>query len=265
MDFSGHKPALLIGHPGHELRVFHFIEKYRPRVYVITDGSGADRTSRIDTTKQILESCGATLSPVMGYFTDREMYRIMLENDTGRLFELVDLILADLEEHHIEALAGDAIEGYNPTHDICRYIINSLADILEARSGKPVPNHEFLLDSLPTAEEAAACDIITLDEDAYLRKYKAAETYTELAGEFQRAVNKYGTAPFRKEYLKPVSKPYVFTTWDQIPYYEQYAAQRKAQGVYNEVISFRQHVMPLIARLDQYVQRHSISGEYSHN
>ena len=42
---SYRRPALLLGHPGHELKVLGWLAENRPRVYVLTDGSGFDGAS----------------------------------------------------------------------------------------------------------------------------------------------------------------------------------------------------------------------------
>ena len=55
------RPALIIAHPGHELRVHHWLEKTRPLMLVLTDGSGRTAQSRLASTTRILEQAGAYL------------------------------------------------------------------------------------------------------------------------------------------------------------------------------------------------------------
>jgi hypothetical protein len=44
----------MIAHPGHELRVHHWIERTRPLVFVLTDGSGHTGVSRLASTTAVL-------------------------------------------------------------------------------------------------------------------------------------------------------------------------------------------------------------------
>ena len=44
------KPAMIIGHPGHELRAFKFIKDFKPDIFIITDGSGSNNFSRIQNS-----------------------------------------------------------------------------------------------------------------------------------------------------------------------------------------------------------------------
>ena len=47
------KTALMVAHPGHELRVWHWLEIECPRVVVVTDGSGRSGASRKGTVLSV--------------------------------------------------------------------------------------------------------------------------------------------------------------------------------------------------------------------
>src|SRR5262245_41002456 len=44
----------LFAHPGHELRVHHFLEQAAPTVAVLTDGSGSTGQPRLDESRELL-------------------------------------------------------------------------------------------------------------------------------------------------------------------------------------------------------------------
>jgi hypothetical protein len=46
--------ALIIAHPGHEIRVHGWLERAKPVVYVLTDGSGRSGQSRLASTARLL-------------------------------------------------------------------------------------------------------------------------------------------------------------------------------------------------------------------
>ena len=242
--------ALIIGHPGHELRVFKFLELYKPRVYVLTDGSGVTGTGRINSTIKILTECGVSISPVMGYFTDKEIYRIVLENDFTVLLDLVKEIQLDFEQNNIEAVMGDAIEGFNPAHDLCRYLINNIVLSAEKKTNKSLLNFDFLLDGIMNAQTAGEIISVSLTDEDFERKTKAAEEYKELATELKYAVEKYGKETFKVEHIRKVSPPYVNTAWEgEIPFYEKYAKEKIKEGKYQEVITYKNHLLPLLNNL----------------
>src|SRR4051794_29308473 len=53
------RAALVVAHPGHELRVHGWIEAVRPLVHVLTDGSGSSGRSRLESTRRVLGPTGA--------------------------------------------------------------------------------------------------------------------------------------------------------------------------------------------------------------
>ena len=51
--------ALVVAHPGHELRVFHWMERTRPLYCCLTEGSGGAASSRMRSTDIVLERVGS--------------------------------------------------------------------------------------------------------------------------------------------------------------------------------------------------------------
>ncbi len=242
--------ALIIGHPGHELRIFKFLELYKPRVYVLTDGSGVSGTSRINSTIKILKDSGASLSPVMGYYTDQEIYRVILENDMESLLSLINKIQLDFAENNINAVMGDAIEGFNPTHDLCRYLINTIVSNIENKTGIKIDNYDFKLEGIITKNVDEETISVLLSEEDFDRKAAAAENYKELAYELNYAVQKYGKEVFKAEYLRKVNKPYISTCWEgEEPFYEKYAKEKIKSGKYKNIITYNNHLAPLHNKL----------------
>src|SRR3954447_2801474 len=117
--------ALIIGHPGHELRVHHWIERTRPLVFVLTDGSGHTGVSRLASTTAVLERAGATPGAIYGRLSDPEVYRAILDGNVDLFAGLAAGPAAALAGGGIGCAAGDAVEGFNPGHDACRLVINA--------------------------------------------------------------------------------------------------------------------------------------------
>lgn len=220
----------------------------RPAVCVLTNGSGSDGASRLGSTSALLESVGAAPGPVYGRMSDREIYRAILDGDHARFIALADELATSFIERNVRFVAGDAVEGFNPSHDVCRYVINAAVRIAAA-AGHTLACHAFVLDGSPTicprgAQEPA--HHVALDDERLARKLQAAYQYGELRPEVERALARYGREPFRSECLWPVdlSDPYGWDP-DDIPFYESYGAERVASGAYEQVVTFRGHVKPL--------------------
>jgi hypothetical protein len=239
----------VIAHPGHELRVHGWLEQARPLVFVLTDGSGHTDQGRLAATTEVLRKAGARPGPIYGRLRDRQVYRALLDRDHDEFAVLVDELTEALAREEIACVVGDAVEGFNPGHDVCRLLLNAAVTRLAAR-GSTIRNYEFPLDAAPAGETLAGSLRLDLDDDALARKLAASRGYTEMAYEADKALATHGVAAFQKEVLRPVD--YDFEIGERFahpPHYEVYGERQVTNGIYREVVRFRDHVEPLALEL----------------
>ncbi|HEY0782601.1 MAG TPA: hypothetical protein VGE98_09110 [Thermoanaerobaculia bacterium] len=239
--------ALVVAHPGHELRVHHWLERTRAKVLVLTDGSGGAGASRLASTTAVLARTGAVPGPLYGRLSDRALYAALLAGDLPLFRALAAEIVAALRDLGAQVVAGDAIEGYNPSHDVCRLLVDAAVARLAAE-GLPVANLEFPLDAAP--EPLAARDReggveLTLDDAALDRKLAAAFAYPELREETEAALARFGPERFRLETLRPARSGALCDRHPMPPYYETYGERQVAAGRYSEVLRCARHVEPV--------------------
>lgn len=254
------RPVLVIAHPGHELRVFGWLERARPLVFVLTDGSGSRGEARIGSTSAILDQVSARAGPIYGRMSDRAIYAAMLAHDAGCFAALADELAEALLAEGADGVVGDAVEGFNPSHDVCRLLVNAAVRIAARRSGRPIAAFDFPLEAAPDscpADRRAGAIRLQLDDAALDRKLAAARAYPELQGEVERALRRFGPALFRTECLCPADDTDRYG-WDpaRVPYYETYGEERVASGAYDSVLRFRAHMQPIADAL----WRHSAPG-----
>src|SRR5947207_8907748 len=139
------RPALVAGHPGHELKVFGWMSEYRPRLYLITDGGGRHGVSRVPTSAALAGRHGIQRGETFGSASDSRIYHAILERDFSFFLNLVEELSSSFVEHGVDLVAGDAAEGFNPTHDLCRAIIDGAVLIAERATGRTIANYEFCL------------------------------------------------------------------------------------------------------------------------
>jgi len=251
---SARRAALVVAHPGHELRIHGWLERARPMVCVLTDGSGSGGASRLPQTTALLARAGATRGPIYGRWTDRELYEALVGGRHEGLVALACELADALAAAGVEVVAGDAAEGFNPGHDLCRLLVNAAVARTAARGGTPIENLEFPLDAAPehpptNGEEEGGCRLV-LDDAALARKLAAARDYAGLEQEVCSALDRHGADAFRVERLRPVGYGLdLAPLFSAPPRYERLGAQRVAQGRYREVLSFRRHLEPAAARL----------------
>jgi hypothetical protein len=246
--------AIIVAHPGHELRVFHWMERNRPLYCCLTEGSGWGATSRMQSTDVVLARVGSRAGPLYGRYTDKQVYRLLLD---GRVDVFVDLVaeLADmLESAGIDAVAGDAVEGFNPSHDLCRFLIDGAVALVARRAGRVIDNREFVLDGRPDAcpePGRAAATWLRLDDAALAGKIDAALQYPELRAEVEAALERFGRPAFAVECLRPATTAQMLDGFRaERPAYERYGEQRVRDGRYAEIIRYQEHVLPVRAAIE---------------
>jgi hypothetical protein len=246
--------ALIVGHPGHELRVYRWLELAQPTVYVLTDGSGHTGRSRLPSTRNVLDAAGATAGAFFGGFSDADVYAAMLAGDRAWLCRVVHTLADALLRTEVDYVVADALEGFNPSHDLCRFLVNAAVALAQKSGGRPLRNYDFLLEGSPSAcPEHLRADAVTLeltDEDL-ARKLAAARGYPELRDETDVALARFGASAFRTECLRPVidARQGLETMEQEPPYYERYGERQVAAGHYDHVIRYRAHIQPLMQAL----------------
>ncbi len=248
---DGLKAALCIAHPGHEVRVMEWMRRQHPITDVITDGSGSNRPSRFQSTRNFILEAGGRLGTLQGEFSDRAFYDILLRKDPSPLIILAERLAEEWIEEEIELVAGDMLEGFNPSHDLCRIIINSAVDRVERKTGRQLINLEYPLETVAPPKDIREAVVVLLDDTQFARKRQAALTaYPALASEVDRLVAKYGEQAFQREYLFPATRE-AGIKWDSAepPYYEVYGQRQIAAGHYQELITFAEHIQPMALAL----------------
>jgi hypothetical protein len=251
------RTALVVGHPGHELLVHGWLEITRPIVFVFTDGSGRSNQSRLPSTTRILNQVGARCGSIYGRLADTEAYAAILNHDHDLFIDLARELSEALIVERIDYVAGDACEGYNPMHDVCRLVIDAAVSGATRASGNCITSFEFsLVDQQNGCHKAHHDDGICrlLDDLALARKLSAANEYAELAGEVQPRLKQTATETLRTECLRPVKLGSSDRSADHPPFYEEYGEKQVAAGYYHQVIRYHQHIAPLAEALRRDVE-----------
>jgi hypothetical protein len=253
------KIALMVAHPGHELMVYHWMEKYRPIYFCLTDGSGGNAQSRLASTAGLLDKVGVRPGPLFGRYADKQVYQLLLDGRVEVFVELARELADQWVAGDIDCVSGDAVEGFNPVHDVCRFVVDGAAALAGARMGKSLQNFDFVLDGPPDAcppDVQGEARGVRLDEAALDRKLDAATEYKEMTYEIRATVLRFGRAAFAQECLRPVTTAAMLRQFEtELPVYERYGNIRVNQGLYHDVIRYHQHVLPVRQAIEEEVRR----------
>jgi hypothetical protein len=254
-ELLGRRWALIVGHPGHELRVWKWMRTVAPIVGVLTDGSGHGADSRLELSRAECGRAAARISSWFGVATDSEIYQAILEHDVQFFVGLSDALATLLIDEAIDCVAGDATEGYNPTHDVCRLLIDRAVRV--AFGARALTNFEFpLMNARGPLDAHAQAVHVDLSPPELALKVDACRSYAAAAGgtllaEVATMLGEQDESTLSREYLTPVAAgSAVNYAAGYQPFYERYGEQQVAAGRYRVVIRYGEHILPIARALE---------------
>ena len=226
-----------------------------PVVAVLTDGSGHEGHPRLQLSREICTRANATPSELFGLVTDAAIYEAVLQGDASFFIDLADRLTAWLVREQITIVVGDAIEGYNPTHDLCRILVNRAVRL--ASSARPVTTYAFDLTGPPGPPAEGPAVTVTLSPDDLAVKIATCRAYGHEVGgtlvtEIDSLLQQHGEVLFGTRTRSPrmhgampllppdsglTTKPTVSGRW--------------RRGTTELVIRYDEHLRPLIHALQQ--------------
>ena len=226
------RPLLIVAHPGHELRLFAWMERERPLLCILTDGSGSIAPARTRYSDALARGCGALRGPVFGLMPDRDWYAAILSGDSTPFTTAVEAIAAAATPG--APVIADPVEGYNPMHDLAA----AVADAVAARIGGARLTY-------PLMAARQGGKVLRLDAAGLARKRGAIMAYAPLAEEAEAMLRAQPEA-LAEERILPDGHD-----WPPMaePAYERIGAERAARGVYGRTIGYAEHVRPLALML----------------
>ena len=131
IDRSEGSPRTLVvfSHPNHELAIFGTLGRVRPHLLYLTDGGGEDRVAQ---TRAGLRTLGLLERARFLNHLEEDLYRALLDNDSAFYAGLRDQIAESMAEVEPDEIWCDAVEFYNPVHDVSLPLVR--AALPESRS-----------------------------------------------------------------------------------------------------------------------------------
>lgn len=176
-----------------------------------------------------------------GQRSDREWYAAILAGDIPAFVQTADAIAAAALRMHAPLVASDAVDGYNPLHDLCQAIAGAVAARIARDSQAPK-----LLVSPATANAMGARSIAwKLDDEAARRKQLAISANTPLAEEVARLLAEAPDALYTEQLLVPTFD------WPEnwTPEWEAFGRKRVKEGRFAAPITYSDHVLPIAKAL----------------
>ena len=243
----------VFAHPGHELKIYSYLKILKPIVVILSDGSGHSDQSRVYQSLEIIQDIDCTPSALFGNFSDKYFYDKILNQDfkffRGLMLTIYNLIL----ENNITTIIGDNLEGYNPLHDLCRYLINGAILKCIKQNYHNCENYYFNL-TTPSLQNAFSHQAfpLRLSHQLWLNKMVAGHNYTELSNDLNFQINSFGEHDFTNECLFSLANDNLEISENWLPseaLYECFGKQRLRQNHYSQTILYAKHLQPIATDL----------------
>jgi hypothetical protein len=116
----GPRRLVVTGHPNHELAIFGFVQRTRPRFLFLTDGGGEHRVAESRRGLLALGLLdGARFLPT----TELSLYEALLDQAVDVFAALVSEVRTEVVATGAEQVFCESVEFYNPLHDIVLPIV----------------------------------------------------------------------------------------------------------------------------------------------
>jgi hypothetical protein len=129
-------------------------------------------------------------------------------------------------------------------------VLDTAVGIAQQNIGHRIDNFDFCLAKIshPSSPRTyrEGTIRIELDDRTLADKLAVAYAYAELALEVKNSLEKNGVDAFRVECLRPVDRHRIEQRFLKVrPFYESYGEGQVAAGYYQNIIRYRDHLLPI--------------------
>lgn len=250
MNFSLSLPTVAVfSHPNHEIAVLATLKKLRPRLIFLTDGGGEHR---INETRKGLASIGLLDHAIFLPHTEQSFYDALLDLDSAFFEKVSAEVRAIFRSWVPEQILCDAVEFYNPVHDMTLPIVGAADDgpwggIFEVPLlyQKPGPKESY---GVQTAPEADRIELKLSNDESDLKASALKNIYTILRDTLGSLILSSPSA-LKTETLLPAKTPLRSPDPERVLRYERRAAALMQKGDIRSEITHTFHFLPIVSDL----------------
>lgn len=240
----------VFAHPNHELALFGVVQRWRPAILVLTDGGGA---YRIPDSYRALQTIAFRGPFEILPLHESSVYDAFLRRDVDFFRSMATLIRDRAVKYGIRRFLCDAVEFFNPIHDIVRPLVEAATGNISRREilevpityQKPEPPGDFVFQEPATSRETT---VLMLTEREYERKMHAwTEHYEKLRALIGPLVG--DPERFREERLLKAQQGVPVPNGACAIHYEARGKALKDAGDVREVITYADHYAPIVKAL----------------
>lgn len=244
------KTVAIFSHPNHEIAVLAMLKRIQPFIIFLTDGGGKKRE---DETLEGLRSVGLEKKFVFLSHPEQAFYDALLRLDADYFHRVALEVRMLLKGVKPEQILCDAVEYYNPVHDLTLAIVGCADDSPWAGTyevpllyQKPIGKESYGVQTVP--EGQPRLEFALSPEETELKTSALKNTYTILR-ETLGPLLLSSPGALKTETLFPASTPIRWPDAGRLLRYEQRAVALKAEGKISSEITHAFHFLPIATEL----------------
>lgn len=251
---SSLRRQLVLSHPNHEAAIFGIVQRLRPRLVVLTDGGGGSRPSQ---SRRALDRIGLLDRATFLDFRESDFYAALLDSDLGYFRSVVTRLRTELEAFGPEQVICDAVEFYNPVHDLSLPIVRAAlatrpeVSVFEApliyQVGGNLESYE--LQRFPICRRTGQVEFRLSDEELAVKLRVRDEIYESLRGQIGPLLAALPDSHFATEVIGPAAPGRTAPAPDQTLRYDWRAKLLLGRGQVRRAITHAEHYLPVAAEL----------------
>jgi len=241
-----HKTVAVFSHPNHEIAVLATLRRLGAKVVFLTDGGGEQR---VKESRGGLRMIGLEDRAVFLDHTEQSFYDALLALDVGFLRKVALEVRSILRTELPEQILTDAVEYYNPVHDLSLAIVGAADDadwggIFEVPLLYQKPGADTIFGVQTAPKGCPRTEVALTPWEQVLKKDALQKNYTILRDTLG-ALLLGASSAIQKETLLPASSPVRMPDEDRVLRYEHRAAALKKEGKVESEITHSYHFLPI--------------------
>ena len=249
----GKSRVFVLSHPNHEAAVYGLAQRARPACVFLTDGGGERRVAE---TRAGLGRIGLVEQAHFLNYREDAFYGALLERDTAFYLEVAKRVSEILDELRPDEVYCDAVEFYNPVHDMSLPIVRhalgrEAAPVFEIPLvyQKPGPGEEYEVQRLPSSQRERALELHLSESELAAKLAIRREVYSMLVAQMGPVVCDLPAEHLGTEVVGRAEWALPRPGAERVLRYEWRGALLRERGEVSRVITYAEHYLPVASAL----------------
>jgi len=246
--------VLVFSHPNHELAIYGLVQRLRPHLIFLTDGGGA---KRVEQTEQGLERIGLRDRAQFLDYPEAAFYDALLDGDVNLFREVAHRVRKVLDRIQPEQVFCDAVEFYNPIHDLSLPIVlAALAEadgvaVFEVPLVYQIPGEveRYAVQRMPASRAAGRVVVQLTEAELHAKLAARDEVYSLLRDQLGPVLDSLPDEHFAREEFSAASAVLPAPEDERVLRFEWRGKLHQQSGAVDRVITYAEHYLPVASSL----------------